>query len=137
MIGSKKLLFELIKITLVILIIGLILIFFINGKRALSEVAFGYVISLIIFSSGFVSINWSLKKSLKTFMVIVLGGMLLRFILIGVALFLLIRLTNINMIFFISSFFLFYLIFQIFEIHFFNKQLAKGNKWPLVSKRAS
>ena len=104
MIKSKKLFSELIVITLIILFLGLILAYFINGEKVIIEIIFGYIVSIAIFSSGFVSINWSLNKSLKTFMIIVLGGMFLRFVLIGAVLFLFIRFTNINMIFFISSF---------------------------------
>lgn len=134
---SKKLFLELIGKTLVTLSLSLVIIYLIKGNNVLSEVIFGYLASLIIFSSGFLSINWSLKKSLKTFMVILLGGMFLRFVLIGVILFILIRLTNMNKIFFIGSFFIFYLFYQIFEIRFINTKISKGKKWLKFSKQAS
>ena len=137
MIGSKKLFWELTGVTLVILFLTLLVFSFTNSKQILPEIIYGYFVSLVIFSSGFVSIHWSLNKSIKTFMIIVLGGMFLRFVLIGLALFLLIRLTNINILFFLGSFCVFYLIYQIFEIRFINAKISKDKKWLKLSERPS
>ena len=137
MIKSKKMFLEIAGITVLVLVLSLVLTFLTVGNKVLQEIIFGYLASLIIFSSGFLSINWSLKKSLKTFMGVVLGGMITRFIMIGVILYLFIRFTSLNVIYFISSFFVFYLIYQIFEIRYINTNLSKGRKWLKFLKQAS
>lgn len=133
----KKFLLELIGISLVVLILISILISLIFGLDELAEVLIGYFVSLIIFIFGFFSINWAFKKSLKTFMVTVLGGMFLRFVLIGVALFLFVRFSDIHILYFILSFFIFYIIYQIYEIRFINLKLSKGKKWLTFFMKAS
>jgi hypothetical protein len=125
----KKFLLELIGISFVVLVLILILLQFILKINKASEIILGYFVSLFIFILGFVSINWSFKRSLKTFMGVVLGGMFLRFLLIGVVLFLLIRFTNFHILSFVLAFFIFYIIYQFYEIRFINLKLSKGKKW--------
>jgi len=126
--NNKKFLLKLFASTLVILVIilGLLNLLY-HGKKS-SEILAGYFVSLIIFILGFLTINWALKKSLKTFLAFILGGMFLRFVLIGVAIFLFMRFTQIDIVYFILSFFLFYLIYQFFEIRFLNMKISKGRK---------
>lgn len=126
--NKKKFLFKLVASTFVILIIivGLLNLFY-HGKKS-SEIIGGYFVSLLIFIFGFLTINWALKKSLKTFLAFILGGMFLRFVLIGIAIFLFMRFTQIDIVYFILSFFLFYLIYQFFEIRFLNMKISKGRK---------
>ncbi|MCU0643641.1 MAG: hypothetical protein MUC94_05215 [bacterium] len=133
----KKFLVELIGISLVTLLIILLVVHFVFKQEKSSEIFLGYLISLFIFMLGFVSINWAFDRSLKTFMGIVLGGMFLRFVLIGVALFLLIRFTNIHILSFVLAFFIFYIIYQFYEIRFLNVKLSKGKKWLEVFKEIS
>lgn len=130
----KKFLLELIGISLAVLLFILLVAHFGLKSNRSNEIILGYVISLVIFVLGFISINWSFSRSLKTFMGIVLGGMFLRFVLIGVALFLLIRYANIHLLSFILAFFIFYFIYQIYEIRFINSKLSKGKKWLHVFK---
>ena len=137
MIQSKKLFLELIGLSLVMLLLCLLVTYLSFSEKKLPEVICGYFASLVIFCSGFISINWALKKSIKTFMIVVLGGMVLRFILIGLVLFLLMRFTNLNIMFFISSFFIFYLTYQFFEIRFINANLSKGRRWLKFSRQDS
>ena len=132
-----KFLAELIGITLVILILILVILFaFFNGQKA-NEIIAAYFASLFIFISGFIAVNWGLKKSLKVLLIIVFGGMFLRFVLIGVTLFLVMRSTNLDIIAFIVSFFIFYLIYQFYEIRFINLKLSKGKKWSKFLREAS
>ena len=133
----KKFLLELIGISFVVLVLILILFQFILKINKFIEIVLGYFVSLCIFLLGLVSINWSFKRSLKTFMGIVLGGMFLRFVLIGATLFLVMRLTNLDIIAFIFSFFIFYLIYQFYEIRFINLKLSKGKKWLKFLREAS
>lgn len=123
-----KFLLELSVTTLVILFLSLFFSHtFFNGQKS-PEIVTGYLISLIIFIFGFLTMNWSFKKSLKTFLTTILGGMLVRFILLGLAIFLLMRFTKINIVYFLASFFVFYLIYQLFEIRFINSMISKGKK---------
>ncbi len=133
----KKFLVELIGISLVTLLIILLIVHFVFKQEKSSEIFLGYLISLFIFVLGFVSINWAFDRSLKTFMGVVLGGMFLRFLLIGVALFLLIRFSNIHILSFVLAFFIFYIIYQFYEIRFINVKLSKGKKWQEVFKGVS
>jgi hypothetical protein len=133
----KKFLWELIGISFVVLVLILILFQFILNINKFSEIVLGYIVSLFIFLLGLVSINWSFKRSLKIFMGIVLGGMFLRFVLIGVVLYLFIRFTNIQIFSFVLAFFVFYIIYQVYEIRFINLKLSKGKKWSKFLREAS
>jgi len=135
--NTKKFLLELIGISIVLLLLILIPIYLFSGVNRSSEIILGYVVSLLIFILGFISINWAFNKSLKIFMAIVLGGMFFRFILIAMALFLFIRFTDIHILYFILSFVIFYLIYQVYEIRFINMRLSKGKKWLRYTREAS
>jgi len=70
----KKFLLELIGISIVVLFLILCLIYLILGENKAAEIISGYVLSLVIFLFGFLSIIWAFKKSLKIFMATVLGS---------------------------------------------------------------
>lgn len=135
--NTKKFLLELIGISVVVLILILIPIHLFLNENLISEIVYGYAVSLFIFILGFLSINWAFNRSLKTFMAIVLGGMFVRFLLIAVALFLFMRFTDIQIFYFIFSFVIFYLIYQFYEIRFINMRLSKGRKWLRYTREAS
>ena len=67
----------------------------------------------------------------------VLGGMFVRFMLIAIALFLFMKYTRIDILYFTLSFFAFYIIYQFYEIRFINMKLSKGKKWLKFIKEAS
>ena len=133
----KKFLLELIGISIVVLFLILVFIFLIAGDKKFLEIISGYVVSLIIFILGFLSIIWAYNKSLKIFMTTVLGGMFVRFVLIAITLFLFMKYTGIDILYFILSFFIFYIIYQFYEIRFINMKLSKGKKWLKFIKEAS
>ena len=133
----KKFLLELIGISVVVLFLILVFIFLIAGDNKFLEIISGYVVSLIIFILGFLSIIWAYNKSLKIFMTTVLGGMFVRFVLIAITLFLFMKYTGIDILYFILSFFIFYIIYQFYEIRFINMKLSKGKKWLKFIKEAS
>lgn len=133
----KKFLLELVVISIIVLSLILLLLHLIFEDNKSSEVVIGYIASLFIFILGFLSINWAYEKPLKIFMATVLGGMFLRFVLIAVALFLFMRFTDIHILYFILSFFVFYLIYQVYEIRFINSKLSKGKKWLRYTREAS
>ncbi len=135
--NTKKFLLQLIGISIVVLFLILVLIFLIAGDNKFLEIISGYVVSLIIFILGFLSIIWAYNKSLKIFMTTVLGGMFVRFVLIAITLFLFMKYTGIDILYFILSFFIFYIIYQFYEIRFINMKLSKGKKWLKFIKEAS
>lgn len=135
--NTKKFLLELIGFSVVILCFILLLIYlFLDGNKS-SEIIYGFLVSFLIFFLGFISINWAFGKSLKIFMTTVLGGMFIRFALIAVALYLFMRFTDVHILFYTLSFFIFYLIYQIYEIRFINMRLSKGKKWLRYIREAS
>ncbi len=133
----KKFFLELIGLSIVILLLILLVVDVILKQDKSHEIILGYLISLVIFVLGFISIDWAFKRSLKTFMGVVMGGMFFRFVLIGVVLFLLIRFTHIHILSFVLAFFVFYIIYQFYEIRFINLKLSKGKKWLEVFKDVS
>ncbi|HDP97735.1 MAG TPA: hypothetical protein ENN22_00930 [bacterium] len=112
----------------IILFLFLVVISFAVEKTLSKEIGYGYLASLIIFSLGFVSINWSFKKNIKIFMAVVIGGVAVRFFLIGLLIFLVMRYTDLQVMYWISAFVAFYLSFQFFEFRFMNSLIQKGNK---------
>lgn len=133
----KKFLLELIGISVVVLFLILGLIYLISGEKKTAEIISGYAVSLVIFLLGFLSIIWAFKKSLKIFMATVLGGIFVRFVLIAIALFLFMKYTQFDIVYFVLSFFVFYIIYQFYEIRFINIKLSKGKKWLKFIKEAS
>jgi len=123
-----KIILKLFGISLIAVVVVTLLLYVTNNTDKLLGILSGYVFSLILFLFGFISISWALKKPLKTLIGIVLGGMFLRFVLIGVAIFVILKYTEINILIFVVSFFLFYLIYQFFEIRFINATIFKGKK---------
>jgi hypothetical protein len=133
----KKFLLELIGISVVILSLIFVLVYLLIDDNKAFEIISGYIVSFVIFVLGFLSIIWAFKKSLKIFMATVLAGMFVRFVLIAIALFLFMKYTRIDILYFILSFFVFYIIYQFYEIRFINMKLSKGKKWLKFIKEAS
>ena len=65
---------------------------------------------------------------MKTFMAALLGGMFIKFLLIGLIVFLLMKFTDLDLINFLISFLGFYFVYQCYEFRFLNLKLAKGKK---------
>lgn len=133
----KKFLLELIGISTVVLSLLFVLVYLLIEDNKTFEIISGYFVSLIIFILGFLSIIWALKKSLKIFMATILGGIFVRFVLIAIALFLFMKYTLFDIVYFVLSFFVFYIIYQFYEIRFINMKLSKGNKWLKYFKETS
>jgi len=112
----------------------ILVIFYHYGKNPYTwEILYGYLGSLIIFSLGFVSVVWSLKRSLKTFMSVVLGGIVVKFIFLAVQIFLIMKHTNLDIFFFIITFVVFYIFYQLSEFRFINAHVRKGKKWGVFT----
>ncbi|MDW7682117.1 MAG: hypothetical protein SCK70_16255, partial [bacterium] len=112
----------------IILFLLLVVISFALKTELSKEIGYGYLTSLIIFSLGFISINWSFNKNIKIFMAVVIGGIMVRFLFIGLLIFFVMRYTDLQVVYLISTFVVFYLSFQFFEFRFINSLIQKGNK---------
>jgi len=115
-------------VTCILQIFVLLAFYNINGQKYFAELLLGYFSSFLIFSSGFLSICWALKRSLKVFMGVVIGGIFAKFVLIGIVLFLLMRYSTINIFYFLITFVVFYLIYQVYEFRFINAKMGKRKK---------
>ena len=88
----------------------------------------GFVLSLVNAIFGYSSIRWGFGRSTKTFFLVVLGGMAMRFLVFGVALYLIWRFTHLPPLGFIISFILFYLLLQYYEVRLVTQELKNGKK---------
>ncbi len=129
----ERLFIQIWGVTGILLIMSLIASYSMFHAKFVQEILLGYFTCLFIFSAGLFSAHWSFSKSLKAFMVTLMGGMVLRFVLIGVALFFLIRYTHFSIVFFLVTFFIFYIICQYFEIRYIHHMLSKEKKWAKSS----
>ena len=113
-------------ISLAIFVLLGIIAFMVFGRKVAEAMAVSYLCSLFFALIGFVSLAWAFNKSTKVFLSVVLGGMFLRFILLGAILFCILRFTNIHFVSFILSFVLFYFLLQLSEIKIVLRELS-GN----------
>ncbi len=112
----------------ILILLSLLVFNKIQGNIYFTEIISGYLASLILFLLGFISVNWSFKKPLKTFMSIVIGGILVRLVIISILIFIILRYTELSVVYFIMSFVFFYIIYQFFEFRFINANTVKGSK---------
>ena len=104
-------------------------------EKFLWEIIFGYGGSLLIFTLGFISICWAIAKSIKIFLIIVLGGIFIKFLLLAVSIYLIMKYADLNIMYYIITFVFFYIFFQYFEFSFINRHVLKGKKWSLLSTK--
>ena len=131
--NSLKYFLKLLLISSTSLFLILLVLYCLQKHNYNTEILYGYLGSLFIFSLGFVSIVWSLKRSLKTFMSVVLGGIAVKFVLLAILIFLIMKHTAINILYFIITFVIFYMGYQISEFQFINTYVRKGKKWGVFS----
>jgi len=110
-------------ITGTVLLVTLFFLIGLEKKEYISGVVFGYLVSLVNVLFAYLSITWAFKKSSKTFFATVLGGMGVRFVILGSALFFVYKFAQIPMLGFTLSLIGFYLTLQFFEIRFIQREL--------------
>lgn len=126
--NSTKFIVELIVITAIILSLGMALLFLTGEYDKRFEVFTGFFMSLILFISSFLVLQWAMKKSDKIFLGALTGGMFVRFILIAILIFIIVRFTKLDLFMTMISLFLFYIVCQIYEIRWLVKIMFKGKK---------
>ncbi len=105
----------------------LIPVFWIGHMTLAKSYALGYLVSLINIVSSLLSIRWAFRRSIKTFYLVVFGGMMLRFFFIAAMVYLVIAVLHWPLSGFLISFIVFYVFLQYQETRYINTEL-KGNK---------
>jgi hypothetical protein len=131
--NSLKYFLKLLLISSSSLFLILLVLYCLQKHNYNTEIIYGYLGSLFIFSLGFVSIVWSLKRSLKTFMSVVLGGIVVKFVLLAILIFLIMKYTNFDILYFVIIFVVFYIFYQLSEFRFINTHVRKGKKWGVFT----
>ena len=108
--------------------IVLFIIYKIERTDLIVSILFGYGAAMINIMGGFFSLKWSFKKSVKIFYLIVIGGMMARFLFIGACLGFVWFYTDLHRMAFVASLMAFYLILQFFEIRYINSELGKNRR---------
>jgi hypothetical protein len=88
--------------------------------------AFGYLISLINALIGYSMSVKAFGKSVKSFMVMVFGGMGIRLLIVVIFLVLILQFTSLDSLSLTGSVFFFYTLFISLEIFFLHKMTAKA-----------
>jgi len=83
----------------------------------------GWVLSAICFTAGFYAVCRAFHRSFRVLMITVFGGMLARLLFVGVAFVLLMTLTSLHVVSFLSSLLGFYMLYLVIELHFINSRL--------------
>lgn len=94
-------------------------------KTQIYSVITGYFISLINALIGYKMNEAAFNKSVKSFMVLVFGGMGLRILIVGIMLLMILYFTGLDSISMISSVFFFYVVFISIEVMYLHKKQLK------------
>jgi len=128
MANKKGAIFRLLFWHVLIFLVALYPLFRIGGKALVGATFLGFALSLINTIFGYSSIRWGFGRSTKTFFLVVLGGMAMRLVVFGLALYLIWRFTHLPLLGFIISFILFYLLLQYYEVRLVTQELRNGKK---------
>jgi hypothetical protein len=135
--NSYKFIIELVVITAIILAIGIVILYLAGEYDKRFEVFTGFFLSLVLFIPGFLVLQWAMGKSDKIFLGALSGGMFIRFILIAILIFFIVRFTKLNLFMTMISLFLFYIVCQFYEIRLIAKIMFKGKKWLEIIRKDS
>jgi hypothetical protein len=92
----------------------------------ISSVIYGYLISLINVLIGYGLIIKAFDIKVKSFMVIVFGGMVVRMFLVGTALLILLYIAHLDAMSLVASVFFFYFLFISIEFKFLYKKSSES-----------
>ncbi|NIR51387.1 hypothetical protein GWO43_22650 [candidate division KSB1 bacterium] len=120
---NLKIFFHISGITFSILLVSIVFVSYFGTPGLVRGVIYGYLVSLINILFAYYSIKWAFNKPNKTFFAVVLGGMGLRFVILISALFFVWKFSQVPLLGFIVSLVGFYLMLQVFEIRFIQKEL--------------
>lgn len=86
----------------------------------------GWLLPALCFVGGFYAICWSFRGALRSFLIAVLGGTLVRLVLIGTTVLLLLQLTQFHVTSFLYSLAGFYVLYLTVELYCVNRLQQKG-----------
>jgi len=92
----------------------------------ISSIIYGYLISLVNVLIGYGLTGIAFEKKVKSFMVIVFGGMLVRMLLVAVLLLILLYIAQLDAASLVASVFFFYFLFISIEIKFLFKKSSEN-----------
>ena len=92
----------------------------------ISSIIYGYLISLVNVLIGYGLTGIAFEKKVKSFMVIVFGGMLVRMLLVAVLLLILLYIAKLDAASLVASVFFFYFLFISIEIKFLFKKSSES-----------
>lgn len=96
-----------------------------TSEIQLYSILSGYFISLLNVFAGFSLNELAFEKKIKSFMVIVIGGMTIRMIGVIILLVLLLHYTILDTVYLVSSVFFFYFVFTSIEIYNLSKKSSR------------
>lgn len=117
--------------SLVVIVISVYPVTVYASKIQLYSFIFGYIISLINALLGYKLNTMAFNKSVKSFMVLVFGGMGIRLIVVILFLVILLQFTSLEAMSLTGSVFFFYVLFITIEIYFLHTKQTMLNKQKL------
>jgi len=106
----------------IILLIAIYPVFFFASTNQVLSIAVGYAVSFINVIIGYSLNKTALRKNVKSFMVIVFGGMAIRLVVVAIILLILLTYSKLESVSLVSSVFFFYFLFISIEIYFLLKK---------------
>jgi hypothetical protein len=85
----------------------------------------GCILAAFCFATGFYAVCRSFQRSLRILMIVILGGMLVRLVMLGAIFVLLVNLTSLHVTSFLVSLLGFYVVYLIIELYFVNNRLYR------------
>lgn len=131
--GSARFVLQSAGVSTALGIIAVLLAWQWGSPAIVRGVGYGCLLSLFLITSGYVAIRWAFHRPAKTFYGVVMGGMLLRFIIIGISLVLVRQAEGVHIYGFVGAVMASYILLQIFEVRFIQAELRsqsnlKGKK---------
>lgn len=122
---------DIIAASVVIIVLSFYPVYQYASQVQIYSIIIGYFISLLNILTGFTLNEIAFEKKIKSFMVIVIGGMTVRMVLVIILLVLLLHYTNLDTVSFVSSVFFFYFVFTSIEIYHLSKR-SSGKTLKLI-----
>ncbi|RCK71887.1 MAG: ATP synthase protein I2 [Ignavibacteriae bacterium] len=114
---------NLLVISLICLLLIAILLIYYKNESLTKAILAGFFLAVFNVTIGYLSIEYAHNKSITKFMKVLIGGMSIRLLILIICLLIFISIFNFHIVAFISSLFVFYIIFLIFEIVYIEKRL--------------
>lgn len=122
---KRSLLGQFICVTIFTFLVIWLPLFFWKGQQYLITPFVSFLISFLVILFAYYMNQWAFQKSTKVFFRVLLGGMIVRIVLVVFLIFLVWQFFHFSATLFLISLIAYYLIFQIIEARFLQKQMQK------------